>query len=204
WGGGQPMIGQATAFTLFAAIGWSCLVLAVVQDGVALAVMGIVGAFLAPLLASTGSGDHRVLFSYYAVLNVFIVVVNLAKGWRQLNAWGFVFTFIVGFMWGRTAYRPEFFFSAELFLLLFFLMYSITPVVYSLVREPMLKHPSDALMVFGTPAVAFLLQEPLVRGQEYGLAVSALAGGVYYFVLCAVLRGRSHPGMALMEQAHAL
>src|SRR5688572_2906562 len=69
------------------------VVLAVVQDAKSLAVLGASGGFLAPILASTGSGNHVGLFSYYLILNAGIVVVAWFRTWRILNWIGFVFTF---------------------------------------------------------------------------------------------------------------
>ena len=42
--------------------------LAVLQSSPALAALGTTGGFLAPILASTGSGSHVSLFSYYLIL----------------------------------------------------------------------------------------------------------------------------------------
>ena len=77
--------------------------LAVLQDARALAVLGIVGGFLAPMLASTGSGNHVALFSYYAMLNSAIFGIAWFKAWRVLNVLGFVFTFGIGSAVGRDA-----------------------------------------------------------------------------------------------------
>ncbi|MCK7468163.1 MAG: DUF2339 domain-containing protein [Desulfosudis oleivorans] len=45
------------------------MLLALLQNSLALAVLGVTGGFLAPILTSTGSGNHVLLFSYYALLN---------------------------------------------------------------------------------------------------------------------------------------
>ncbi|MCK5432007.1 MAG: DUF2339 domain-containing protein, partial [Gammaproteobacteria bacterium] len=57
-----------TFFLMLALVIFSCI-LAVLQDSKSLAVFATVGGFLAPILTSTGSGDHVALFSYYAFLN---------------------------------------------------------------------------------------------------------------------------------------
>ncbi|MBL3921596.1 DUF2339 domain-containing protein, partial [Bacteroides thetaiotaomicron] len=85
--------------------------------------MGSAGGFLAPVLLSTGQGNHVALFSYYALLNAGIFAIAWFKAWRPLNLLGFVFTFTIGSAWGVTAYRPALFASTEPFLILFFLMY---------------------------------------------------------------------------------
>ena len=54
-------------------------VLAVLQDALALAVLGIIAGFAAPILISTGSGNHVVLFSYYTLLNLAIFAIAWQK-----------------------------------------------------------------------------------------------------------------------------
>jgi uncharacterized membrane protein len=81
------------AFGLLFGIAVASAVLAVAQNSLSLAVIGVSGGFLAPILASTGQGSHVMLFSYYAVLNTGIVVVAWLKAWRVLNVLGFAFTF---------------------------------------------------------------------------------------------------------------
>ena len=58
------LLPPALAFALLVAITAAAGVLAVLQDARALAVFGILGGFLAPVLVSTGSGNHVALFSY--------------------------------------------------------------------------------------------------------------------------------------------
>jgi uncharacterized membrane protein len=78
-------ISPATGFGLFALLGVATTVAAVRQDAAVLAVLGLLGAFSAPILAATGSGNHVLLFSYYTLLNVFILAVSWFKAWRALN-----------------------------------------------------------------------------------------------------------------------
>ena len=101
-----------------------------------LAVLGVSGGFLAPVLASTGGGSHVMLFSYYAVLNAGVLGIALYKAWRPLNVLGFVFTFGIGAVWGARFYRPELLESTEPFLLLFFLQYVVIAVVFALKQAP--------------------------------------------------------------------
>lgn len=196
------MIGNGLAFALFAVLGLACVLLAVRQDGVALAVLGIAGAFLAPVLAATSSGNHIALFSYFALLNAFIIGVDWFKSWRPLNLTGFVFTFVIGMSWALGRYRPEFYAETQAFLILFFLMYSATPVLSARFRAPGFRGWSDGLLVFGTPLVAAALQVPLVREYEYGLAWSAFAAGLYYLSLWGLLAGGRDAQARLMETSH--
>src|SRR5262245_60780381 len=112
------MVPPGLAFVLLAGMAAFSAVLAVVQDSRALAITGVAGGFLAPILASTGGGSHVALFSFYALLNLGILLIAWFKAWRSLNLLGFAFTFFIGLIWGARFYRSEFFASTEPFLIL--------------------------------------------------------------------------------------
>jgi len=178
--------------------------LAVLQDSRALAVLGIVGGFMAPVLASTGSGDHVLLFSYYAILNTAIVGVSWFKAWRMLNVLGFVFTFAIGSLWGYQGYSAEHFATTEPFLILFVLMYTVIPVLFAHRQPPNLRGFVDGTLVFGTPIVGFGLQTRLVGETEYGLALSAIALAGLYVALATFLHRRAKDLRVLMESFFGL
>jgi uncharacterized membrane protein len=179
------------AFVVLIAVAVLSALLAVLQNALSLAVLGVAGGFLAPVLASTGQGSHVLLFSYYTVLNLGILGIAFYKAWRPLNVVGFVFTFGIGTLWGARFYRPDLFASTEPFLLIFFLMYVAIAVIFAFRQAPQLRHYVDATVVFGTPLIGFGLQARLVSGFEYGAAWSALGAAALYLGLAAVLY-RSH------------
>src|SRR5690242_18271407 len=189
------------AFALLVAVAVTSAVLAVAQDSLTLAAIGVSGGFLAPILASTGQGSHVMLFSYYAVLNAGIVAIAWTKAWRVLNVLGFGFTFVIGVLWGVNAYRPEYFSSTEPFLLLFFAMYVAIPLLFARRRAVELKDYVDGTLVFGVPIVAFGLQSALVRNFEYGAAYSAIALAAVYLALALALYRRTGTGLRLLVEA---
>jgi len=189
------------AFFLLIAIAVLSAVLAIVQNSQSLAVLGISGGFLAPVLASTGGGSHVMLFSYYAALNLGIFAIALYKAWRPLNVLGFAFTFGIGAMWGARFYRDELFATVEPFLVLFFLMYVAIAVIFALRQAPRLKHYVDATVVFGTPIVGFSLQVRLMNPFEYGAAFSALAMAALYLGLAAMLYRRHQEALRMLVEA---
>jgi len=188
-------------FALLTAMAVFSAMLAVLQDSRSLAAMGVTGGFLAPLLASTGGGSHVALFSFYALLNLGILIVAWFKAWRSLNLLGFAFTFIIGLVWGDRFYRPEFFASTEPFLILFFLFYVAIAVLFALRRAASIKDPVDGSLVFGVPLVAFGLQAALVRDIEYATAFSALALSCFYLLLAKVLFVRASENMRLLVES---
>lgn len=181
------LIPTTAAFAIMVALCVFSGALAVLQNARALAVLAAAGGFLAPVLVSTGGGNHVLLFSYYALLNVGILGVAWFRAWRELNVLGFLFTFVIGVLWGVQRYRPELFASTEPFLILFFIFYVAVAVLFALRQPPALRGYVDATIVFGVPVVAFALQAALVRNIEYGLAWSAAALGAFYIGLATAL-----------------
>ncbi|KVH07807.1 MULTISPECIES: DUF2339 domain-containing protein [Burkholderia] len=192
------------AFPLMVAICALSAFLAVRQNALPLAFMGSAGGFLAPILLSTGQGNHVALFSYYALLNAGIFAIAWFKAWRPLNLLGFVFTFTIGSAWGVTAYRPALFASTEPFLVLFFLMYVGIALLYAVKRELALRHYVDGTLVFGTPIVATALQASLVKGMPFALAWSAVALSAFYVAVAASLARRRDRLGLLFESMLAL
>jgi uncharacterized membrane protein len=190
------------AFALLVVVAASSAALAVLQNSLTLAVVGISGGFLAPVLASTGQGNHIVLFSYYAVLNAGIVAIAWVKAWRVLNVLGFAFTFLIGWAWGEKAYRPELFASTEPFLILFFAMYIVIPLLFARRRAVELKDYVDGTLVFGLPVVAFGLQAAMMRQFEYGAAWSAFALAAVYLALAWSLFRRGGTHLRLLVESY--
>lgn len=167
------------AFAMIVILVAGASVLAVKQDAPALAVLGFIGGYLAPVLLSTGSGNHVALFSYYAVLNTAVFAIAWHRPWRALNLVGFLFTFLIGGLWGAKYYTPEKFATVEPFLVLFFLFYVSIPVLYALAGRAR-NGKVDGTLLFGTPLLAFPMQVGLLGDDRMGLAFSAVfVAGIY-------------------------
>ncbi len=195
------MLPMGLAFLIMVGLVAFSAILAVLQNAKYLAIYGAVGGFLAPVLASTGTGNHVILFSYYALLNAGIVGVAWYRSWRILNLVGFVFTFVIGSLWGAKYYRPEYFASVEPFLILFFVFFVIIAVLFAYRQPPKLKGYVDSTLVFGVPIISFALQSALVHEMQYGMAFSALAISGFYIFLASALWRRGPEGMRLLTEA---
>ncbi|HBD20050.1 MAG TPA: DUF2339 domain-containing protein, partial [Arenimonas sp.] len=182
------VLGAMPAFVMVLILVAGASVLAVKQDAPALAVLGFIGGYLAPVLLSTGSGNHVALFSYYAVLNAAVFGIAWQRPWRALNLVGFVFTFAIGGMWGAKYYQPEKFATVEPFLVLFFLFYAAIPVLYALAGRGK-NGKVDGTLLFGTPLLAFPMQVGLLGDDRMGLAFSALFVAAIYSGLALWARG---------------
>jgi uncharacterized membrane protein len=195
------LLPASAALAFLFLIGALSATLAVLQNSQSLAILGASGGFLAPVLASTGSGSHVMLFSYYAMLNAGILAVAWFKSWRPLNLVGFAFTFGIGALWGARGYRPDLFASTEPFLVLFFLIYLAIPVLFASRAATRTDRYLDTTLVFGVPIIAFGLQLRLTRDFEYGAAYSALALGLIYLALARWLYRRNPALLRMLVEA---
>ena len=195
------IISASLGFLLFAALGVATLFLAVKLDARVFASLGLIGAFLAPILAATGSGNHVLLFSYYLLLNLIILSASWFKSWRELNFTGFLFTFAIAIFWGHSTYRPEHFTTVEPFLIAFFFLYLAIPILFAQRQPPELKGIVDATLIFGVPMSAAMLQAALTRGMgDNILAWSATGAALIYAGLAWALWSREK--MRLLAEAH--
>lgn len=195
----HDLLPAGAAFALVVVLVAGGALLAVLQHAIALAVLAFTGGYLAPVLISTGSGDHVALFSYYAVLNLAVLGIAWFRPWRALNLVGFAFTFAIGTLWGYRYYRPELLSTVLPFLAGFFLFYVAIPVLYALRGEGTRRGFVDGTLVFGTPLLAFPLAAALLADDRMGLAYCALAVAVLYVALAAWLIRRD--GMRLLAQS---
>jgi len=193
------------AFFLLVTLALLTAVLAVQQNSRVLAILGVIGGFLAPVLASTGQGNHVVLFSYYLVLNGAVVGIAWFRAWRGLNLISWVFTFLIGSLWGYQYYKPVLLTSTQPFLVLYFLLYQAIAILFALRQPPKRIGLVDGTLVFGTPIIVFALQAALVEGIENALAVSAVIVAVFYAITALWLwRSKGETLRLLVESFSAL
>lgn len=99
------------------------------QSAELLAVYAIVGAFLTPLLLSTGNNEEAFLFSYLLLMNGATTALLLAKGWDRLLGLSFVGTAAFFWGWYWEYYTPAAFGETAILLSLFFLVFAAATVL---------------------------------------------------------------------------
>lgn len=198
------------SFGLMALLCAAITALALKQDALPLAALGFGGAFLAPVLVSTGQGSHVALLSYYLLLNLSIAAIARRKPWKLLHLEGFLFTLGIGSAWGFKAYEPALFASTVPFLIAHFLLYLYIGVQYTLHlierSTPEQRLPVvDGGLFFGTPIAAFGLQAALLQHRPLALAFSAaVMSGIYLLLGRALLRRAGSRVLLLVESMLAM
>lgn len=175
------LFSQPVSFLLMVLITALACTLAVIYDTKWLAVLGLVGGFLTPLLLSTGQDNYLFLFSYMAILNGGLLAIALSRKWDLLNVLGFICTWLLYGAWYLEHYQMEKFWPALLFLIVFYLIYSIIPFAAEFVRPGGLAKRGIALL---TPNsfIAFGFSYAMIRERfapEWASIVTVCFAGMF-------------------------
>ncbi len=94
-----PAFGSVTTFLLMCLITATAFLLAVRLKAVVIAILGMAGGFLTPILVSTGQDNPFGLFGYIAILVVGLLAVARFGGWHFLAALGAGGTLLMQIGW---------------------------------------------------------------------------------------------------------
>lgn len=93
------LFSQTVAFGILVGVTLFMSVLAVLYDRRELAIISLVGGFLAPFLVTSGEDNYIALFTYVSILNVGMFILSIYKKWTELPIISFVFTYFVMFLY---------------------------------------------------------------------------------------------------------
>ena len=99
--------GLIPTFALMSLITAAGFLLAVRMDALVVAILGIAGGFLTPVLLSTGQDNPWGLFSYIALLDVGLLAVARRKEWSSLPILGAIGTVLMQIAWVGNFFLQE-------------------------------------------------------------------------------------------------
>lgn len=129
------LIGVYPAFGLMAFVTVCAGGLAVRHDSMLVAVFGIVGGYVTPILLPTGEVNFVGLFSYMLLLGCGILGTAWYRQWHLLSYLGFVFNYLLFFGAFHEHYTPADFWRVMPFLTAFFVLYSTLAFLFCLVNR---------------------------------------------------------------------
>jgi len=188
------LVPLSAAFVLMIAVCALGCALALLQRSQALAVTAFAGGFAVPLLLGGEGGNTLGLFGYGTILNLAILIIARARTWRVLNLVGFFATFGIASLWGATAYRPEHFLIAQIFLIVSVLIYVVTAVLYTRATPGKFGNAVDTTLLFGPALAGFGLEVALIGDRPFGSAFAALGFAALYMGVSLVARRRQRGG----------
>lgn len=185
------LVPMPAAFGLLVVVTALAGILALKYDTVWLAVLGILGGFLTPLVLHSDVDRQMALMSYVAVLNGGIFGVALYRRWHLLNYLGLICTWLVFTVWYVRFYDDGKFWATITFLNVFFLIYAVVPFLYYFVRFDASRVTGYALTV--PNAFAGFGYSYLIISRHFSteaVTVAALAYAAIFLVMAACLYRR--------------
>jgi uncharacterized membrane protein len=179
-------VAAAAAVVIVVTIGAGAL--AVTQDARILAVLGIIGGFLAPVLSYSRPEDYVVVFSFYTVLSAAIAGVAWFKTWPSLTLLGYVFNLGTAGFWLFARFSEEDWPRLQPFIAAFVLIYLVLPALFAVKERSRPMGLWTAPLVFGAPFLGLGLQQLVVGHTARGVAVSVLVLAGLHVALHVVVR----------------
>jgi type II secretory pathway pseudopilin PulG len=105
--------GPLPTFLLMALITTTAFLLAIRLDAMVVAILGMLGGFLTPILLSTGQDNPLGLFGYIAILDAGLIVVALNRRWHFLTALAATGTAFMQIGWAGKFFEPEKYFEGD-------------------------------------------------------------------------------------------
>jgi uncharacterized membrane protein len=99
--------GPLATFAVMSLITATAFVLAIRLDAPVVAILGMLGGFLTPVLLSTGHDNPPGLFGYLALLDLGLMAVALHRRWHYLVSLGAVGTIVMQFGWAQKFLTAE-------------------------------------------------------------------------------------------------
>lgn len=154
------------AFAAMAAIAALAAGLAIRQNAQSLATLGTLGAFLTPILLSTGEDSRVAFYLYLIVVNLGILAIAYYKRWRLQEVIAFTATTILSYIWIWDHFHENGFFSMFAFSGILFLIFAILPLVH-LMRDGRGRWIDIGLIVLNALAGLFTAMTISRRHEEY-------------------------------------
>jgi uncharacterized membrane protein len=176
------LVKQRTAFAFLVILVAEAHLLAVLYNARAIAVMALVGGFLAPVLLSTGHDQYAVLFTYIAVLDLGMLGIVVARRWQWVGSVAYVGTQLLFWGWYTEHYHPEKRVAVLLFQTAVFVLFMLADLAPHL--RKITAGWEEWIRLAVNPFVFYGICYSLLNDDHHDwMAVLALALGIVYALL---------------------
>lgn len=188
-------------FLLMALITAAAFLLAVRMEAPVVALLGLLGGFLTPILLSTGQDQPRELFSYVALLDVGLITVALHRRWHYLVSLAAAGTVLMQVGWAEKFLAVEKVPIAMTVSLGLAALFLLAAEAGRALRRPS-AHSEGSAAALAFVALGFavtFLQYPSIAAQPWRLFAFAFVADL--FVLALAARGQRTEQLHLFSGA---
>lgn len=171
------LISQIPAFAVLIVITTTAITLSIRYSALSIAVIGILGGFLTPIMLSTGENRPISLFSYILLLDVGLIVVVYYKRWRSIGIASLICTILMYSAWHEKFYTLEQQPLSFGIVTVFFLFYNIYVLYASSKQKVSLSEKIIIILTTAFYLIAFNAQNQSVNNwnlKSFVLALSML------------------------------
>lgn len=189
WAGCQyyTLFTRQTGFAALVLVTAVMAFLALRRNSQPIAFLSLVGGLLTPALMSHGENQQVMLFSYLMILGTAALVVCWHKDWYSLLPLAFITTQLYFWQWYDSFYvRAQFLERTILFACLFFLLYSVIPVLRAL-RQVELNFLDLLLVAANAVALSIPLYVMLWPEDRWPLTIFFLVLAAGHLAVAGVL-----------------
>jgi uncharacterized membrane protein len=168
------LFGQSMAFTLMIVVTVATTVVALGRNSERIAVLGLLGGVLTPILVSTGKNEEVALFTYLALLGAGMLGIAWKRDWKSLPPVLFASTLIYFWGWYGDFYAHDELLRTVLFASIFFVMFAVLPAIRG-TREGELPITEIVLVLANATNYLVALRTMLWPEYRWGLTFGVLA-----------------------------
>lgn len=198
------LIPAELSFILLAVVVTAAVLLAIRYESIVIAILGVVGAFISPVLLGTDLPNERFVLAYILLVDIGILGISAFRNWRWLTLVGWAGSYGIFSYWliDLPGYDPVF---AHIALSGIFLTFAAaTPLFHILWRR--MPGPADlALMTINVAGYSLLTGILLREDYEGWFGLIALSLAILYgvFALAAFLRSGASPRITIFSLSFA-
>lgn len=179
---------QKAAFAYLTILVAEAAGLALLYNAPAIAIMALVGGFLAPILLRSDRDQYRSLFAYIAALDA--GALALLKHWKGLSSVAFVGTHLLFWLWYGDNYHPRKLGAVMIFQATVFLLFLLAQVARQLINRERATMEDVALLVIN-PFAFFATSYHLLNPDHHDwMGVFAIGMALIYAAAARVLLDR--------------
>ena len=198
------LISPELAFVLLAVVVTVSVLLALRYESIVIALLGVVGAFISPILLGTDLPDERLVLAYILLVDVGILAISAFRNWRWLTLVGWAGSYGIFSYWliDYPGFEPGF---AHIALTGIFLSFAAATPLFHILWRRMPGIPDLTLMSIN--ATGYFLLTRLILWDDYegwfGLISFSLSLLYGLIALAALKRIGTPPRIAIFSLAIA-
>lgn len=176
------LISNVPAFFFMALVTTGGIALSLRYESVGLIGFSLVGGFVTPFLVSSGSNHQVQLFGYTLLLDLAIFFISYLRKWRELNLIGFIGTSLIYIFWYGNYYSEDQLLSTFVFLLSFFIIYSVSALLFNLAKKEISSGAEQMLTLLTAAGFFFAAYILLSNELDAAKTILSLLLAVYYLI----------------------